>query len=168
MRVVLKLDWNLLFILINLIVFYFLMRKFLIRPITNIMEERKKLIEDGLSHARENQEEASKLKAQYEAALVGARGESQKIVSAARDHAHKEYDRVLEQARREAGELMETADREIQMERKKALSDLKTQVAGLAVEAARKVSGEKDFSSRDMELYDKFLEEAGDGHDTKD
>lgn len=68
----LKLDWNLLFTLINLIVFYFLMRKFLIKPITNIMEERKKLIENGLSQARQNQDEALKLKEQYEAALVGA------------------------------------------------------------------------------------------------
>lgn len=164
----LKLDWNLLFILINLIVFYFLMRKFLIKPITNIMEERKKLIEDGLSHARESQEEASKLKAQYEASLVGARSESQKIVSAAKDNARREYDRVLEEARRDAGELMDAAGKEIELEKKKALNDLKAQVAELAVDAARKVTGEKDYSRQDMELYDKFLEEAGDDHDADD
>lgn len=162
----LKLDWNLLFILINLIVFYFLMRKFLIKPITNIMEERKKLIEDGLSHARENQEEALKLKAQYEAALVGARSESQKIVSTAKENARKEYDLVLAQAHKEAVDMRDTASKEIQLERERALSDLKSQVAGLAIDAARRVTGEKDFSQEDRALYDKFLEEAGDGHDT--
>ncbi len=162
----LKLDWNLLFTLINLIVFYFLMRKFLIKPITNIMEERKKLIENGLSQARQNQDEALKLKEQYEAALVGARSESSKIVADARQSAKAEYDRVMQEANRDAGALMENAQKTIELEKAKAMHDLKSQVAGLALEAARKVTGKCDHSQEDIELYDQFLSEAGDSHDT--
>lgn len=162
----LKLDWNLLFTLINLIVFYFLMKKFLIKPIINIMEERKKLIENGLSQARQNQDEALKLKEQYEAALVGARSESSKIVADARQSAKAEYDRVLQEASREAGALMENAQKTIELEKEKAMHDLKSQVAGLAMEAARKVTGKWNHSQEDIELYDQFLSEAGDNHDT--
>ncbi len=160
----LKLDWNLLFTLINFIVFYLLMRKFLIKPVTRIMEERKKLIEDGLNQARQDQDEALKLKEQYEAALVGARDESSKIVADARQSAKNEYDRVMQEAREDAGALMENAQKTIALEKEKALLDLKGQVAGLAIEAARKVTGQKDHSQEDLALYDKFLSEAGDDH----
>lgn len=162
----LKLDWSLLFTLINLIVFYFLMKKFLIKPITNIMEERKKLIENGLSQARQNQDEALKLKEQYEAALVGARSESSKILADAKQSAKAEYDRVMQEAAKDAGTFMENAQKTIELEKQKAIYDLRSQVAGLAIEAACKVTGNKDHSREDRELYDKFLEEAGDYHDT--
>lgn len=162
----LKLDWNLLYTLINLVVFYFLMRKFLIKPITNIMEERKKLIEDGLSQARQNQDEALKLKEQYEAALVGARSESGEIVARAKQTAQAEYDRVMLDARKDAGLMLEDARKTIQLDKEKAMHDLKSQVAGLAMAAARSVTGEKDYSREDIELYDKFLGKVGDSHDT--
>lgn len=162
----LKLDWNLVFTLINLIVFYFLMKKFLIKPITNIMEERKKLIENGLSQARQDQDEALKLKEQYEAALVGARSESGRIVADAKQSAKIEYDRLIQEAQKDAGALMEDARRNIALEKQKAMHDLKSQVAGLAMEAARRVTGQKDYSQEDLALYDQFLCEAGDSHDT--
>lgn len=160
----LKLDWNLLFTLINLVIFYILMKVFLIKPITNIMEKRKKLIEDGLNQARQDQDEALKLKEQYEAALVGTRDESTKIVADAKLTAKNEYDRVMEDAQKDAAALLENAGKSIALEKEKAMHDLKSQVAGLAMEAARKVTGQKDYSQDDLALYDKFLEEAGDGH----
>ena len=160
----LKLDWNLLITLINFMVFYLLMRKFLIKPVTRIMEERKKLIEDGLNQARQDQEEALKLKEQYEAALTDAREESGKIVADARQSAKKEYDRVLQEARADAGALMENAQKNIALEKEKALLDLKGQVAGLAIEAARKVTGRKDYSQEDLAPPPPPLSEAGDDH----
>ncbi len=162
----LKLDWNLLFTLINLVIFYILMRKFLIKPIMNIMEQRKKLIEDGFNQARQDQDEALKLKEQYETALTGARNESSRIVAEAKATAKTEYDRVMQDAQKDAAALLENAGKNIELEKQKAMFDLRSQVAGLAMEAARKVTGEKDHSAQDLKLYDQFLEEAGDYHDT--
>ena len=74
--------------------------------------------------------------------------------------------RVMQEANRDAGALMENAQKTIEMEKAKAMHDLKSQVAGLALEAARKVTGKCDHSQEDIELYDQFLSEAGDSHDT--
>ena len=41
----LRIDWNVVFTIINLIVLYLALRKFLIKTVTNIMEQRKKMIE---------------------------------------------------------------------------------------------------------------------------
>ena len=52
--------------IINLIVLFLLLRHFLINPVSNIMEQRRKLIADGLQNAQDTQDEANRLKAEYE------------------------------------------------------------------------------------------------------
>jgi len=164
---VLKLDWNLLFTLINLVVFYFLMRKFLFGPIMNIMEERKKTIEEGFSKARTDQAEAMELKEHYKAALSGAREESRKIVAEAKENAQAEYNRILKDADANAAQIMENAQKTISLEKEKTMQDLKSQVAELAMDAARKVTGSGKSSRDDLDLYNQFLEETGERHDSE-
>ena len=64
----LQLNMNLLYTIINLVVLYLLLRHFLIKPVTEIMEKRKKLIEDGLLNAQNAQDDAAKMKQEYEKA----------------------------------------------------------------------------------------------------
>ena len=61
----LQLNVNLFFTIINLVVLYLLLKKFLIKPVTNVMEERERLIADGLNQASSAREEAAKLKNEY-------------------------------------------------------------------------------------------------------
>ncbi len=49
----LRIDFNLVLTIINLIVLYLILRKFLFRPVMDIMEKREKMIADGISHANE-------------------------------------------------------------------------------------------------------------------
>ena len=72
----LRIDFNLVLTIINLIVLYLILRKFLFRPVMDIMEKREKMIADGISHANEEQDKAHALKKQYEDALNGAKEES--------------------------------------------------------------------------------------------
>lgn len=62
----LRIDFNLVLTIINLIVLYLILRKFLFRPVMDIMEKREKMIADGISHANEEQDKAHALKKQYE------------------------------------------------------------------------------------------------------
>ena len=48
----LRFDMNFLYTMINLIVLAFLLKKFLIKPVTDIMEKRRQLIKDGLKNAQ--------------------------------------------------------------------------------------------------------------------
>ena len=54
----LRIDFNLVLTIINLIVLYLILRKFLFRPVMDIMEKREKMIADGISHANEEQDKA--------------------------------------------------------------------------------------------------------------
>ena len=139
--------------IINLIVLFLLLRHFLINPVSNIMEQRRKLIADGLQNAQDTQDEANRLKAEYEEALSGAKKESAEIVDKARIDARAEYDRIVGEAGAKAGNIIENAK---ENEREQTMKELQSQIAGLAIASAEKIVGDKE-----QNIYDQFLGEVG-------
>lgn len=164
----LQLNVNLFFTIINLVVLYLLLKKFLIKPVTDIMEKREKLIADGISHAETVQNEAKQMKQDYETALSGAREESVRIVDRAQQQAQTEYERILAEADRKAGTMLETAKGNIELEREQTMKALQSEIAGLAMKAAAKIVGERRENQGNQEIYNQFLKEAGDVHENTD
>ena len=159
----LRFDMNFLYTMINLIVLAFLLKKFLIKPVTDIMEKRRQLIEDGLKNAQNAQEDAMKMKEEYAQALGGAKEESVRI---ARKDAKSEYERIVEEADARAGSIIESAKADIRVEREQTMSALQSEIAGLAMTAAAKIVAEQ--TGNNQEIYDKFLEEVGEAHEDTD
>mgnify|MGYP003191769544 CR=1 FL=1 len=62
----LRLDWNLLFTIINLIVLYVCMKKFLYGPITAIMDKRQNMIREQLANATQTEEEARQMELSFQ------------------------------------------------------------------------------------------------------
>ena len=83
----LQLNWGILWPIINIIVFYLLLRKFLFGPVSEIMEKRKEMISKDLMDAKAAKDEATEMKSEYEESLKAAKDEAGKIVSDARERA---------------------------------------------------------------------------------
>lgn len=164
----LQLNVNLFFTIINLVVLYLLLKKFLIKPVTNIMEERERQIADGLNQASNAREEAEVLKNEYEAALTGAREESMKIVEKAQVQAKAEYERIVKDAGAKADDMLDSAKANIEMEREQTMKELQSEIAGLAITAAAKIVSNKAENQGNQDIYNQFLGEVGDAHDDTD
>ena len=147
-----EININLVFTIINLIVLYLLMKKFLFGPIIGVMEKRKSMIDEQFASAEKTTTEANQLKGQYEDALKSAKEESFSIVEQAKDEAKVQADSIVKRANDQAGQILEKARRE-------------GKVAELAMDAASRIMGKKNDEAQDMSLYDQFLEGAGDPHD---
>ena len=157
-----EINMNLVYTIINVIILYLLLRHFLIKPVTDIMEKRKQLIADGLQSAQDAQDGALKMKQEYEAALNGAKQESVQIVENARKSA--KYDRILEEAGNKADSMIASAKETIRIEREKTIHELKGEITGLAIASAAKIAGGKSDEERESQLFDQFLRETGEGH----
>ena len=152
----LQFNLNFLYTIINLIILVFLLKKFLIKPVNNVMEKRKEMIADGFKKAEDAQNDAMNLKKQYTDALSGAKAE---------------YDQVMKKAKEDAEVLMTSAKANIRMEQEQTMNALQSQIAGLAMTAAQKIVEEKAGQMKDNQsIYDEFLEEVGEdahGSDTE-
>ena len=73
--------WTVLWTGINLVVLYLLMRHFLFKPVTAMMEQRTKAIEEGIAQAQKAKQAAQTLQEQSEAQLAQVRGQADQIVA---------------------------------------------------------------------------------------
>ena len=108
------------------------------------------------------------MKQQYEDALSGAKDESARLIEQAKKEARAEYDRIVGDAGEEAERYMKQAKEAMDTQREQTIREMKSQVATLAMDAARKVLAKEDPAVSGQAAYDQFLKEAGDSHDGKD
>lgn len=163
----LKLDfWNLVFTVINLLVLYLLLKKFLFGPVEAIMAKRKAMIEENLESARAAQAEADEMKRQYAERLETADETSKEIISKAKADACVEYDKMMAAADKKAEKVVENARRNMENEREKMMSDMQPEIAALALSAAAKVIEDCTSEAQNMALYDEFLAKEGGKEET--
>lgn len=161
-----KIDINLVFTIINLLVLYLLMKKFLFGPIIKVMDVRKAMIDQQFAGAKEQEDQAKALKEQYEGALKSAREESFQIMEQARKEAKAQADKTVEDTQAKVSAMLAKAQEDINTERENAMRQMKDDVASLAMEAAGKIIGKNSGADQDLSLYDKFIEKAGDPDDS--
>ena len=163
---VIKIDINLVFTIINLLVLYLLMKKFLFGPIIKVMDVRKAMIDQQFAGAKEQENQAKALKEQYEGALKSAREESFQIMEQARKEAKAQADKTVEDTQAKVSAMLVKAQEDINTERENAMRQMKDDVASLAMEAAGKIIGKNSGADQDLSLYDQFIEKAGDPDDS--
>ena len=157
----LQLNWGILWPIINIIVFYLLLRKFLFGPVSEIMEKRKEIISKDLMDAKAAKDEAAEMKSEYEESLKAAKDEAGKIVSDARERAKNEYHEKVRRADEEIVQMKENAQKDIEAEKQKAMAGLQSEIAGIALMAAAKVVEKEAGSKENEKIVDDFLKEAG-------
>lgn len=161
----LKLDWNILFTIINVIVLYLLLRKFLFKPVLSIMEKREKMIMESMSTAQKEREEAQMLmhEAQKQVDEVNAEAEAQ--AKQRREQAEREQRETLDETRQEAERILETSRKNALIEREKILGQSKDELVAAAIEAAKKVASLRTGDEENHQLFKELINEVGGTHE---
>lgn len=157
----LRLDINLVFTMINLLVLYLLMKRFLFKPVNNIIAQREEAIKKQFEDAEESKKKAAQIQQQYEEALANAKEDSAKLVQEAKEKAKTEYERIVKSADSEVTRKMQKAEETIAEEKARSLRSIETEIENLVVVAASKVVGNKVSAENSQKLYDDFLTEMG-------
>jgi F-type H+-transporting ATPase subunit b len=134
------------------------------RRIGTVLEERRSRIEQGLRDADAARTERERAAEERRAVLTKARQEANEIVQRAQRSAEETRERELTHLKGDLERVRQQAGEEIEAERQRALADVRTQVADLALAAAGKVVGETMNEPRQRRLVDDFLRQlAGNG-----
>lgn len=140
--------------------FFILLTKFAWKPILNAVKSRDEMIKGSLAAAEKAREDMLKLQSDNEAILRKAREEREVILKDARDVRDKLIAEAKDKASEEAEKLIEKARTGIESEKRKALSEIRDQVATLSVDIASKLLGEQLSKTGEQEkLIDNYLKE---------
>ncbi len=158
----LRLDINILFTLINILILYLVVKKFLLGPVNAILDKRKEMIDGTLEEADNTKQEAISLKEKYEASVIEIEEQKKLATSEARKDAMVEYERIVGDAKNEADNILVTAKEKAQADKDKILQKAQTEISDMIIDAAAKVMGAGSNADSDKKLYEHFLAKAGD------
>jgi len=133
-----------------------LLAKFAFPPIRAALDRRQKAIEESIDTAERTRQEADQLLSEYRERLKEAREQAEDIVSRARRTAEDQQREAVETARRRGEELLEQTRHDIEAETRRAIGEIRQEVANLTVLAAEKVT-RKTLSETDQR---RLVEEA--------
>lgn len=154
---------GMLWTVVNLLVLYVLMKKFLWKPVTDMIESRQKEIEGNLAAAETQRAEAEREKERYRDQLTRAGQEAAGLVAQAKARGEREYQSILAKAQEDANQVAQKTRAQLEAERTQLLRGARQEVASLALLAAAKVAGKELDADADRAILDDFLTEAGDG-----
>ena len=154
-------DLGLLFwMLLAFLVVFGVLAKFGFPAIINMVEERKKYIDESLRKAHEASERLENIKQEGESMLKEAREKQAQIMKEAADTRDAIVEKAQEKAREESARLLSDAKRQIESEKQNAIRDIRMQVAELSVRIAEKILREKLSSDdKQMDMVDRLLDE---------
>ena len=154
-------DLGLLFwMLLAFVVVFFVVAKFGFPAIIDMVENRKRYIDESLQKAHEASERLANIQKEGESMLQEARQKQAQLLKEAAETRDAIVSQAQEKAREEGARLLSEAKAEIDSQKQAAISEIRAQVAELSVKVAEKIL-RKELSSeaKQMETIDRLLDE---------
>lgn len=146
--------------IINVLLLLLLLSATLYKPVLNKLDERSLRIKESLGAAERARQDATQAQANIQAQLDAARREGQVLIEQASKAAELVRTEIEQTARREAEAIIERAKVDFELEKQKAIADLRGQFADLTILAAGKVINESLDTARHQRLIQEVLEQS--------
>ena len=126
----------------------FLLAKFAWKPLLAALEDRENKIKNSLEDAEKAKAELERINAKSEEIIAKARSEAQSIRLEAKSTAEKIKADIMAQAGEERKKLRDETEKQIQVEKDRAISEIRQEVVSLTISVAEKVV-KKNLSKED-------------------
>lgn len=125
--------------LVNILVLYILLRVLIWKPVHKFMLGREERVAAQMEQAKALQAEAEKIKADYDARLVDVQATCDKMLSDGRLAAQTTGQKYIDKARVQADNILSEARAQAAEEKRRAMDEVKEELADLAVDMASRV-----------------------------
>ncbi|MGN8799055.1 F0F1 ATP synthase subunit B [Candidatus Merdisoma sp. HCP28S3_D10] len=153
--------WTFVAQICNLFIQVYLIKRFLFKPVNEMLEKRKALADAQIREAEKAKADADAIKTEYEQNMKEAKEKANEILTTAQRTAALQSEEMLKEAASQAAALKSKAESDIAQEKRKAVNEIKDEIGGIAVEIAGKVI-EREISEEDhTKLIDEFIANVG-------
>ena len=153
--------WTFVAQICNLFIQMYLIKRFLFKPVNEMLEKRRALADAQISEAEQAKEEADAIKKEYEQNMKEAKEKANEILTTAQKTAALQSEEMLKEATAQAAALKSKAESDIAQEKRKAVNEIKDEIGGMCVVIAGK-GIEREISEEDhTKLIDEFIANVG-------
>ena len=150
---------SLIFQIITFLLVFLLLKKFAFTPISSMLAERRKTIEEGVKAGQEYAKIRAKIEEEHEIVIRTARVEADKIVANANKEARDVVRDAEKTAQRKADGILADAELRINEEKERAKRTLEKDIIGLVSDATEAIVGEKIDAKKDSDIIRKIMHE---------
>lgn len=144
---------------VTFVLLFLFLRKFAFGPLQNMIDARRDSIQESIKAAEETRREAERMLAEYRESIASAKHEAEEIIERAHKVGESTKSEIVTEARTQAQKEVDGAREQIQRETRKAIQEIKDQVADLTILAAGKVTGKTMTKEDHLRLVDEALSE---------
>ncbi len=155
----LRIDIDLIFTVINVLVLCAAVRIFLWKPIHKILDERAAMVEQSFAEAEQAKQQAYALLAEQSATKDAFELEKAAAMSDTRQKAREESERIVAAARERADAIVRQAENDATRRKDEIMEQSQGEIREIIIAATAKMVGAQTDAQSD--LYDAFLEKAG-------
>jgi len=153
--------WQIVASLLNLLILFLIIKKFLYKPVKAMLEKRQAEIEKQYTDAEDAKEQALLNKKNYEEILAGAQDKADSLISSAVNMASAREQEILDDAKRKADGILRKAESDAQLELKKAEESIKQEIIGVSTVLTEKLLEREIKADDHQKLIDSFIENIG-------
>ncbi|MBQ8857281.1 MAG: F0F1 ATP synthase subunit B [Lachnospiraceae bacterium] len=157
-----QLIFDLVVSMIAVFILFMALSYILFNPVRDMLKKRQEMVQETKDTANREKADAIQMKAEYDAKLKNVETEAEEILTEARKRALKNERAILEEAKEEAARIIANANVQIELEKKKAMDDLKQEVVAIATMMAGKMIAVSIDEETQNQLLSDTLKEMGD------
>lgn len=154
--------WTFIAQIANLFIQVLLIKRFLFKPVNEILKKRKEMADAEIQDAVKAKDEANAMKAEYEQNMQEAKNKANDILMTAQKTVAIQSEEMLKEASAQVAAIKAKAEKDIAQEKRKAVNEIRSEIGDMAVEIAGKVI-EREICEEDHEkLINDFISNVGD------
>ena len=153
--------WQILISLANLTILYLGLKKFLYKPVKEVLEGRKAAIAKTYAEAEESRNSANAAREEYAAKLATAHGKADEIIHDATVIANRRGDKIVAEAREKAEEIVRQGELEATMEKKKAMASIRRDSTDVSAAMTEQLLKREMKEGDHRNMIDEFLKGVG-------
>jgi F-type H+-transporting ATPase subunit b len=152
---------NIICTIANLLILYGIFRIFLFKRVDDILMKRKEEVDEATKAADLATAKALATKKEYEDRIALADEEKEQILADIKKQGYDEYERIVGDAKKRGEQIITEARHNAEVENERAKEVYAAELTDMVIDAASKIAATKHSTADDMELYEKFISEAG-------
>lgn len=145
----------------NLLILFLIVKKFLFKPVNNILEKRANEVEQIYTEAEDLRTEANTNKNIYEEKLRHVKEETDNMIKSATERAQHRSDEIIEEANKDAEHKKKKAETDIALAKKKAVDGMKEDITEMVIGLASQVVEKELNTDIHKHLIDAAIGELG-------
>lgn len=153
--------WHTLAAIGNLLILYMILKKFLFKPVNDILKSRAEEVDQIYSEAEVVRTKAEEDKNIYEEKLKKAKQETDEMIKTAAVRAEHRGNEIINEATKEAENRMRKAEAEISLAKKKAVNEMKDNITDMVITLAQQVVEKEIDTDVHETLIDAAIDELG-------